>query len=106
MSFILTDWVWRVGIVSFSTAFVPSHTFQRSSAPPKSPGRCKLSVTAEASSQFFLSLPPEKLSYFDHFHPAALPVGQAVFRPENRRRGNPFLAVNVLPHAEQVCHVQ
>jgi transcription factor 1 len=108
MSFILADWVWRVAIAFFFRRFSPpSHTFQRISAPPKGVDRCKLSVTAEASSQFFLSLPPEQLSPFlDHFHPAATTAfGTSSLRPDNRRRGSPFLAVNVVPHAEQVCHV-
>ncbi|KAI0256177.1 hypothetical protein BJV78DRAFT_443703 [Lactifluus subvellereus] len=89
----------------FRPLFDTSHTFQRFSAPPKGAERCKLSVTAEASSEFFLSLPPEKLSPFlDHFHPAAtaVRVGAPNSRPEARRRGSPFLAVNVVPHAEQV----
>jgi hypothetical protein len=91
----------------FRPLFVPAHTFQRISAPPKGIERCKLSVTAEAASQFSTSLPPEKLSpFFDHFHPTAVPIGHSIYRPENRRRGTPFLAVNVLPHVEQVCHVQ
>jgi transcription factor 1 len=105
MSFILADWVWRVGFLFglFSTA---AHTFQRISAPPK---RCKLSVIAEASSHFFPSLPPERLSPFlDHFHPAADDnrVGSSGLRPEARRRGSPFLAVNVVPHDEQVCRLR
>jgi len=89
MSFILADWVWR-----------------RISAPPKATERCKLSVIAEASSHFIHSLPSERLSPFsDHFHPAAITdirPGIPKFRPETRRRGSPFLAINVLPHDEQV----
>ncbi|KAI9509165.1 S-adenosyl-L-methionine-dependent methyltransferase [Russula earlei] len=87
MSFILADWVWR-----------------RISAPPKGPQRCKLSVIAEATSHFFPSLPPEKLSPFpDHFHPITNSVRSSPgFRPEARRRGSPFLAINVVPHDEQI----
>jgi transcription factor 1 len=87
MSFILADWVWR-----------------RISVRPNGIERCKLSVVAEASSHFFPSLPPENLSPFlDHFHPAttAIAAGHHL-RPEARRRGSPFLAVNVVPHDEQV----
>jgi len=89
MSFLLADWVWR-----------------RISSPPKTAERCKLSVIAEASSHFFPSLPPEQLSpYLDHFHPATnnirLGTGLA-YRPDTRRRGSPFLAVNIVPHDEQV----
>jgi hypothetical protein len=69
-----------------------------------------LSVIAEASSHFYPSLPPERLSLFsDHFHPAAIDdprIGISSARPEARRRGSPFLAINVLPHDEQVCHVR
>jgi hypothetical protein len=46
--------------------------------------------------------------FMDHFHPVptAARVGAPSSRPEARRRGSPFLAVNVVPHAEQVGHVQ
>jgi transcription factor 1 len=90
MSFILPDWVWR-----------------RTSAPPKGTGRCKLSVIAEATAHFFPSLPPENLSPFvEHFHPATNGVryGASVLRPETRQRGSPFLAVNVVPHAQQIIN--
>jgi hypothetical protein len=89
---------------------VVTHVFQRISAPLKVRERCKLSVIAEASSHFFPSLPSERLSPFsDHFHPAATDdsrIGIPSARPEARRRGSPFLAMNVLPHDEQVCHVR
>ena len=69
-----------------------------------------MSVIAEASAHFFPSLPPERLLPFsDHFHPAAIDdgrVGTPNLRPEARRRGSPFVAINVLPHDEQVCHVR
>ena len=105
MSFILADWVWRVGFL-LACSQPAAHVFQRISAPPKATERCKLSVIAEASSHFFPSLPSEKLSPFpDHFHPAAIDdprIGVISMRPENRRRGSPFLAINVIPHDEQV----
>ena len=106
MSFIVADWVWRVGFL-FDLFSIAAHAFQRISAQPKNTERCKLSVIAEASSHFLPSLPPEKLSPFlDHFHPAVdgSRSGNPNFRPEGRRRGSPFLAVNVVPHDEQVCH--
>lgn len=109
MSFILADWVWRVGLL-FCLSWTTSHTFQRISSPPKGAERCKLSVVAEASSHFFPSLPPESLSPFlDHFHPATSPTrvgGGFGLRPETRRRGSPFLAVNIIPHDQQVGYVQ
>ena len=86
--------------------------FQRISAPPKGAERCKLSVIAEASSYSSPSLPPESLSPFaDHFHPAtnavrAVKTASHLLRPETRRRGSPFLAVNVVPHIEQVRQIQ
>jgi transcription factor 1 len=112
MSFVLTDWVWRVGFSFWLCPQVLTHVFvlQRLSAPPNAMVRCKLSVIAEASSHFFPSLPSERLSPFsDHFHPAAIDdsrVGVLSMRPEARRRGSPFLAINVIPHDEQVCHVR
>ncbi|KAI0268636.1 S-adenosyl-L-methionine-dependent methyltransferase [Gloeopeniophorella convolvens] len=88
MSFVLADWVWR-----------------RISAPLKSNERCKLSVIAEATSTCFAAMPPESLSpYAEHFHPAtgAQASSFLIRKPEQRRRGSPFLAVNAVPHAEQV----
>jgi mitochondrial transcription factor 1 len=106
MSFILADWVWRVGFSFRVCPQVLTHVFQRISAPIKANERCKLSVIAEASSHFFPSLPSERLSpFYDHFHPALIDDPHGM-RPETRRRGSPFLAVNVLPHDEQVCHVK
>ncbi|KAH9057340.1 S-adenosyl-L-methionine-dependent methyltransferase, partial [Lactarius vividus] len=90
MSFVLADWVWR-----------------RISAPPRSIERCKLSVIAEASSHSSPSLPPEYLfPFFEHFHPAtnSARTGGSALRPETRRRGSPFLAVNVVPHAKQIIN--
>jgi len=101
MSFILADWVWRVSF-SFSVFFLglSSNAFQRISHE-----RCKLGVIAEATSHCFPPLPPEDLSPFsDHFHHVTRFIRPG--RPENRRRGVPFLAVSVVPHDEQVCHVQ
>ena len=108
MSFVLADWVWRVSFL-FTFSLSPVRDgFQRISSPPKGIERCKLSVIAEASSYFSTSLPPENLSPFsEHFHPATnAGRGSSVLRPETRRRGSPFLAVNVVPHAEQVCQTQ
>ena len=109
MSFILADWVWRVSL-SFSFLVCSGcllTSFQRITSPPNGAERCKLSVLAEASSHFSPSLPPECLSPFlDHFHPATNFVRVGSSRPETRRRGSPFLAVNIVPHDEQVCRVQ
>jgi len=109
MSFVFADWVWRV---SFSFSFfglfwMPAHFPQRITSPPTGAERCKLSVLAEASSHFSPSLPPESLSPFlDHFHPATNGIRLGTLRPEARHRGSPFLAVNIVPHDEQVCRVQ
>ena len=108
MSFIVADWVWRV---SFSFAFIvrsacPFTSFQRMSSTLNAAERCKLSILAEASSQLSPSLPPESLlPFLDHFHPATNTFRFAHLRPETRRRGSPFLAVNIVPHDEQVCRV-
>ena len=108
MSFLLADWVWRVGVlfVFFGLFWTLTLSFQRISSPPKGAERCKLSVIAEASSHSFPSLPPEQLSpYVEHFHPSTnsrIGPGPSL-RPDSRRRGSPFLAVNIVPHDEQVC---
>jgi transcription factor 1 len=67
-----------------------------------------LSVIAEASSHSFLSPPPEQLLlYLDHFHPGnvriGLPSALRAPRSTNKRRGSPFVAVNIVPHDQQVC---
>src|SRR5712672_1666390 len=73
---------------SFSLG-LSSNAFQRISHE-----RCKLGVIAEATSHCFPPLPPEDLSPFsDHFHPVTRFIRPG--RPENRRRGVPFLAVSV-----------
>ncbi|KII92368.1 hypothetical protein PLICRDRAFT_695743 [Plicaturopsis crispa FD-325 SS-3] len=77
MSFILDEWVW-----------------QRISAPAHDPQRCKLGVVAEAVARFKLSLPMEVLDpYDDHFHP----LTRHDPRSEAKRRGSPFVAVNITP---------
>jgi transcription factor 1 len=104
MSFVLADWVWRVSF-PLALCLTAAHAFQRISAQPNGAERCKLSVISEASSRFFPSLPPERLlPVFDHFHPATTITNHTSLRPENRRRGSPFLAMSVVPHDEQVCY--
>ncbi|KAA1471683.1 S-adenosyl-L-methionine-dependent methyltransferase [Dentipellis sp. KUC8613] len=89
MSFLMSDWVWR-----------------RVSAPATNSERCKLSVIAEATAGFGLAVPPEALLPFDdHFHPTRIGPKATVSpsrRPENRRLGSPFVAVNTVPRESQV----
>jgi transcription factor 1 len=104
MSFLLADWVWRVGSLFFILACSGRRLtlFQRISSPPNGAERCKMSVIAEASSHSSLSLPPEQLlPYLDHFHPAS--NVRITPRSDNKRRGSPFVGLNIVPHDQQVC---
>ncbi|TFY81852.1 hypothetical protein EWM64_g2160 [Hericium alpestre] len=86
MSFIMSDWVWR-----------------RVSAERSDKERCKLSVIAEATSLFHVSLDPDLVSPFaDHFHPVPVTSSAQNRRTENRRLGTLTLPVNVTPLADQV----
>ncbi|KAI0046065.1 S-adenosyl-L-methionine-dependent methyltransferase [Auriscalpium vulgare] len=86
MSFILPEWLWR-----------------RVIARPEDIERCKLSVIAEAVSDFAVALPSAELMPFnDHFHPVVSSSRVASRRSDNRIIGNPLVAVNVIPQAEQL----
>jgi len=86
MSFVLSDWVWT-----------------RISAQPGNVQRCKLSVIAEATAQSRLSLDPiSLLPYDDHFHPPSPRSIGSDRRSENRRPGHPLVALNIIPHEEQL----
>lgn len=41
--------------------------------------------------------------YEEHFHPVV--KRSTTKKPEHRRLGYPFVAVNIIPHADQVCPV-
>ncbi|CCM06868.1 uncharacterized protein FIBRA_09176 [Fibroporia radiculosa] len=85
MSFVLSDWVW-----------------ERISAVPPNSNRCKLSVIAEATATCTLSLDPAKLlPYDDHFHPITTKY-TAEKRPQPRRPGYPLVAMNLIPHDDQL----
>lgn len=76
-------------------------TCQRISSTPHRSTRCKLSVVAEATADCHYSVDRELLApYDDHFHPTVKRVSSN--KPEHRRLGQPFVAVNMVPHADQV----
>lgn len=84
----------------------PSHKHlyvsKRINAPIGDPNRrCKLSVIAEAVSEFSEALPHSKLQPYDaHFHPYRGKGKPAEGRPaksSSRRVGNPFVAINFIP---------
>ncbi|EPS97236.1 hypothetical protein FOMPIDRAFT_1025135 [Fomitopsis schrenkii] len=84
MSFVMSDWVWA-----------------RISSPPHRSTRCKLSVIAEATADCHYSMDRNLLHpYDDHFHPIVKRT--TTKKPEHRRLGYPFVAVNLVPHADQV----
>lgn len=77
---------------------------QRISSPPHRSTRCKLSVIAEATADCHYSMDRNLLHpYDDHFHPIVKRT--TTKKPEHRRLGYPFVAVNLVPHADQVSTV-
>ncbi|KAI0302533.1 S-adenosyl-L-methionine-dependent methyltransferase [Russula brevipes] len=81
------SWLFKYGRMPMSF-ILPDGVWQRFSSPPESRRRCKLSLSP----------------FPDHFHPTtnASRVPNSTARPEARRRGSPFLAVNIVPHDQQV----
>ncbi|KAG2150847.1 S-adenosyl-L-methionine-dependent methyltransferase [Suillus clintonianus] len=85
MSYVMHDWVW-----------------DRISASTEDRARCKLSVIAQAVSEFNLTIDPQLLQpYDDHFFPHAVNPAYSS-RTENRRRGTPFVAGTFRPLEHQI----
>ncbi|KAG0700711.1 S-adenosyl-L-methionine-dependent methyltransferase, partial [Suillus ampliporus] len=85
MSYLMHDWVW-----------------DRITASTEDLARCKLSVIAQAVSEYNLSIdPPLLLPYNDHFYPDATNPAYTA-RAENRRRGTPFVAGTFRPLQHQI----
>ncbi|EIM83080.1 S-adenosyl-L-methionine-dependent methyltransferase [Stereum hirsutum FP-91666 SS1] len=98
-----SSWLFRFGRVPMSF-IMGKHVWERVSAPPGSQQRCKLSVIAEATAEFSLSLPPEDLlPYNAHWHPTAgAPSATQKAKPESRKLGHPLVSVNITPMKEQI----
>ncbi|KAG1730783.1 S-adenosyl-L-methionine-dependent methyltransferase [Suillus lakei] len=85
MSYLMHDWVW-----------------DRISASTEDLARCKLSVIAQAVSEFNHTIDPRLLvPYNDHFYPDAINPAYSS-RTENRRRGTPFVAGTFRPLEHQI----
>ncbi|KAJ8596602.1 S-adenosyl-L-methionine-dependent methyltransferase [Rhizopogon salebrosus TDB-379] len=85
MSYLMHEWVW-----------------ERISASTEERARCKLSVIAQAVSEFNLSIDPKVLLPYDnHFYPEATNPAYSS-RTENRRRGTPFVAGTFTPLQHQI----
>ncbi|OJA09178.1 hypothetical protein AZE42_00675 [Rhizopogon vesiculosus] len=85
MSYLMHEWVW-----------------DRISASTEVLARCKLSVIAQAVSEFNLSIVPQLLlPYDDHFYPAGIKPTYSS-KTENRRRGTPFVAGTLRPLEHQI----
>ncbi|KAG1771801.1 S-adenosyl-L-methionine-dependent methyltransferase [Suillus occidentalis] len=85
MSYLMHDWVW-----------------DRISASINDLPRCKLSVIAQAVSEFNLTIDPQLLvPYNDHFYPDAVNPAYTS-KTENRRRGTPFVAGTFRPMEHQI----
>ncbi|KAG2031593.1 S-adenosyl-L-methionine-dependent methyltransferase [Suillus americanus] len=85
MSYLMHDWVW-----------------DRISASTEDPARCKLSVIAQAVSEFNHTIDPRLLvPYNNHFYPDATNPAYSS-KTENRRRGTPFVAGTFRPLEHQI----
>ncbi|KAI0066265.1 S-adenosyl-L-methionine-dependent methyltransferase [Artomyces pyxidatus] len=96
-------WLFKYGRVPMSFV-VGERVWRRVASPPTKVNaeRCKLSVIAEAVSDFSLSLSPENLSPFDdHFHPARQLVREGG-KTDHRRVGIPMVTANITPFADQI----
>jgi len=90
-------WLFKYGRVPLNL-IMGEWIWQRSSAGPTQSARCKLSIIAEASAKLSLNLPMERLlPYEEHFHPTVYKTTKPI-----KHFGHPLVAVNMLPHEEQV----
>jgi transcription factor 1 len=66
--------------------------------------RCKVSVMAEAVAEMSHAVSPEVLApYPDHWHPIPSQISQNMTRrAQNRKVGQPMVALTLNPRAEQV----
>ncbi|KAG2087033.1 uncharacterized protein F5147DRAFT_790992 [Suillus discolor] len=88
MSYLMHDWVW-----------------DRISASPEHRARCKLSVIAQAVSEFNHTIDPRLLvPYNSHFYPDATNPAYSL-KTENRRRGTPFIAGTFRPLEHQIIQL-
>ncbi|KAG8952932.1 Mitochondrial transcription factor 1 [Tulasnella sp. 424] len=83
---------------------IPEPQWARISAPPLSKDRCKLSVIAQANTDFSTSLPAEDLKPYNSFF---FPRGHDATTKKLRDSvvGNNMLAVNFIPKAEPIITV-
>lgn len=105
MSFILSEYVWKVSQMCCLCALFQVSLQRVSAGTDQTTARCKLSVIAEAVADCKEALSPDALQPFgDHFHPvpSTLSSGPSAKRG-SRRVGNPFQAINVVPLEHQVC---
>ena len=106
MSFILNEHVWKVWCYIFPACRCRSNSVvKRLTAKFDDKERCKLSLIAEATTEYSTAVSPEKLQPFDlQFHPVRSPIPGA---PDNRghntkRHSKPMQAVSFVPLEEQV----
>ncbi|KAF8658323.1 hypothetical protein AX16_002091 [Volvariella volvacea WC 439] len=96
------QWLFQYGRVPLSFVLT-EHLWKRVSASSESKTRCKLSVIAEATANYSEAVPYESLQpYEDHFHPARPSLSTPVEKKANKRPGNPFQAINIIPLENQV----
>lgn len=102
MSLIIAESLYNVCGILLSM-YNSSYTFllQRINAPLKKKERCKLSIIAEATTDFRQPLHPGRLKPYDnHFWPPT-PLNRYIL-PESRKPGHPMTAVTFMPLEHQV----
>ncbi|OBZ68250.1 Mitochondrial transcription factor 1 [Grifola frondosa] len=95
------SWLYKYGRIPMSV-IMGEWIWQRQSSSSGAASRCKVSVITEATAESKTSLDPALLlPYDDHFFPRT-PRGAQERRPEVRRAGQPLIAANIIPYADQV----
>ncbi|VDC03590.1 unnamed protein product [Peniophora sp. CBMAI 1063] len=96
------SWLFQYGRVPMSL-IMGEWGFKRLTAGENDMERCKHSVISQISAQTDLAIPMEATAPFtSHFHPVKVQHLAIERRAVSRRIGSPYLAVNVVPHTEQL----
>ncbi|KAF8481486.1 S-adenosyl-L-methionine-dependent methyltransferase [Gautieria morchelliformis] len=96
------SWLFKYGRMRMNLIMAES-LYNRIDAPLKKKARCKLSVIAEATTDFRQSLHPGRLKPYDnHFWPPT-PLNIHSL-PESRKPGHPMISATFLPLQNQVTH--
>jgi transcription factor 1 len=105
MHLIMGEWLWQVYKISCSMQTSDlCWSYQRTSAGPLDPARCKVSVIAEAVAESKYALPGDDLQpYENHFHPPGSGA-TSTKRTDNRKKGAAMSALTITPRADCVSN--